>query len=70
MEKQLMITVSNANGEEGLTLACKRGELFRNDELEKFYKQGYRVYNYSVINEDRMNQSSEAQTKVKVFLKK
>ncbi len=66
-----MITIPNANGEEGLTMACKRGELFRNDsELEKFYKQGYRVHNYSVVKETKTNHSAEPQTLVKVFLKK
>ncbi|MFL5787873.1 MAG: hypothetical protein ACJ748_07450 [Flavisolibacter sp.] len=71
MEKQLMITIPNASGEDGLTLACKRGELFRNDEaLEKFYRQGYRVHNYTVVSEDRVTHSTEPRTVVKVYLKK
>ena len=71
MEKQLMISIPNASGEEGLTLACRRGELFRNDaELEKYYRQGYRVHNYSVVHPERTTNSSEPQTIVKVVLKK
>ena len=69
MEKQLMVTIQNAFGEEGLTLACRRGELFRNDsELEKFYRQGYRVHNYSVVKEDRISSTAEPETIVKVTL--
>ena len=71
MEKQLMISIPNASGEEGLTMACRRGELFRNDaELEKYYRQGYRVHNYSVVPAERTTHSSEPQTIVKVVLKK
>ncbi len=56
-------------GEEGLTMACRRGELFRNDaELEKFYKQGYRVHNYTLMKQPDGLASSEAKTMVKVTL--
>ena len=66
-----MITIPNVSGEDGLTLACKRGELFRNDsELEKFYKQGYRVHNYSVVKTDKSSSSTQPYTLVKVMLKK
>lgn len=69
MEKQLMISIPNASGEEGLTVACRRGELFRNDaELEKFYRQGYRVHNYTV--QETTTHSGQPETLVKVVLKK
>ena len=71
MEKQLTISIPNALGEEGLTMACRRGELFRNDpELENFYRQGYRVHNYTVVPAERKTHSSEPYTLVKVILKK
>lgn len=70
MEKQLTIAVRNAAGEDGLTQACKRGELFRNDsQLEKLYSQGYRVHDYSIVDEKRAD-TAGTQTFVKVFLKK
>lgn len=70
MEKQLTIAVRNAAGEDGLTQACKRGELFRNDsQLEKLYSQGYRVHDYSIVDE-KIADAPEHQTLVKVFLKK
>ena len=70
MEKQLTIAIRNAAGEDGLTLACKRGELFRNDsQLEKLYSQGYRVHDYSIVDEKRAD-ATEPQTVVRVFLKK
>ena len=66
-----MISIPNASGEDGLTMACRRGELFRNDaELEKFYRQGYRVHNYIVVPNERTTNSSEPRTFVKVVLKK
>jgi hypothetical protein len=66
MEKQLTVTVPNADGEEGLSVACREGRLFRNNPgLEDLYKDGFRIYNYSVDKE-----TSSKQTKVKVFLKK
>ena len=70
MEKQLTVTVPNVamGGEEGLNIACREGRLFRNDpQLEILYKDGFRIYNYSVENE---KQAPEKQTRVKVFLKK
>jgi cell fate regulator YaaT (PSP1 superfamily) len=70
MEKQLTIKIANVSGEDGLTIACKRGELFRNDDkLEHLYKQGYRVHNYSII-EGKTANAANADTLVKVFLKK
>ena len=66
MKKELTVTVANADGEEGLAVACREGKLFRNDPgLEDLYKDGFRIYNYSVDKE-----TSSKQTKVKVFLKK
>jgi len=71
MEKQLMISVPNVAGEDGLTIACKRGDLFRKDEqLEELYKQGYRVHNYSIVKDEKKSASSKLYTLVKVFLKK
>jgi hypothetical protein len=70
MEKQLTVTVPYVSGEEGLTIACREGKLFRNDaQLEDLYKDGYRIYNYAVENEST-GRSSSRSTKVKVFLKK
>ena len=66
MEKQLTVTVPNADGEEGLSVACREGRLFRNDPgLEDLYKDGFRIYNYAVDKD-----VSSKLTKVKVFLKK
>jgi hypothetical protein len=72
MEKQLIISVPEAAGEDGLTIACKKGELFRNDaRLENLYKQGYRVYNYSVEGvEENPSPDIKHSTVVKVMLKK
>jgi hypothetical protein len=70
MEKQLTISIPNVAGEDGLTIACKRGELFRKDhKLEELYRQGYRVHNYSIV-DDKKSNSSALGTLVKVFLKK
>ena len=70
MEKQLMVTIRDGAGEEGLTLACKRGKLFRNDqELEELFKEGYRVHNYAIVEEEK-KKSKSPYTLVKVFLKK
>jgi hypothetical protein len=70
MDKQLTISIQNAAGEDGLTIACKRGELFRNDsELERLYSQGYRVHDYSIV-EEKQNERKGLYTLVKVFLKK
>jgi hypothetical protein len=66
MEKQLIITVPNVRGEEGLNIACREGKLFRNDEkLENLYKNGFRIYNYSIVKD-----KDSKGTQVKVFLKK
>ncbi|MFL5811176.1 MAG: hypothetical protein ACJ749_16760 [Flavisolibacter sp.] len=70
MEKQLTVAVPNVSGEDGLTVACREGRLFRNDaRLEDLYKDGFRIYNYSVIKENKKPQHP-MQTLVKVFLKK
>lgn len=71
MQKQLTIVVPNASGEEGLTQACKRGELFRNDsEIERYYSQGYRIQDYSIVDVDRGINSTNPSTTVKVFLER
>jgi len=70
MEKQLTVSVPNVAGEDGLSVACREGNLFRNDaELENLYKEGFRIYNYSIVNEPPAKASKMA-TLVKVFLKK
>ena len=49
MEKQLIVSVPNVSGEDGLTLACRSGKLFRNDsQLDDLYRDGFRIYDYSV----------------------
>ena len=69
MEKQLTVAVPNVSGEEGLTIACREGRLLRNDvRLEDLYKDGFRIYNYSVVKEKKA--VNTIQTLVKVFLKK
>jgi len=69
MEKQLTIVVPNAPGEEGLTRACKRGELFRNNaDIERYYKQGYCIHSYAIVN-DKAAETTDAST-LKVFFKK
>ena len=69
MEKQLTVTVRGVSGEEGLNVACREGKLFRNDaQLEDLYKDGFRIYNYSI--EKEQNIANKLQTLVKVFLKK
>lgn len=69
MEKQLLVSVPGITGEEGLSIACKSGDLFRNDkELETLYKDGFRIYDYSIVNEKKPQGLKE--TLVKVFLKK
>ncbi len=69
MERQLTVTVPDVAGEEGLTQACREGRLFRNDpNLEDLYKDGFRIYNYSI--EEKETQPRTSQTRVKVFLKK
>ena len=69
MEKQLTVSVPNVSGEDGLTVACREGRLFRNDaRLEDLYKDGFRIYNYSVVKEKKA--VNPIQTLVRVFLKK
>ena len=71
MQKQLTIIVPNASGEDGLTQACKRGELFRNDsEIERYYSQGYRIQDYSIVDVDGGTNSTNPRTIVKVFLER
>ncbi|MFL5740957.1 MAG: hypothetical protein ACJ75B_12115 [Flavisolibacter sp.] len=71
MEKQLTVRVPNVLGEDGLSVACREGKLFRNDaELESLYKEGFRIYNYSIVGEEKPKKSSKLYTLVKVFLKK
>ena len=55
MGRQLTVLVENSfGGEDGLTNVCREGRLFRNDhELENLFKEGYRIYNYDVIGEER-----------------
>jgi len=69
MEMQLTMTIWGIGGEEGLSVACREGRLFRNNsELEQLYMQGFRVHNYHVM-EDKVD-NQEHQTRVKVILKK
>ena len=69
MEKQLTVAVPGVSGEEGLNVACREGKLFRNDaQLEDLYKDGFRIYNYSILKEKKV--ANKLQTLVKVFLKK
>lgn len=70
MEKQLIVSVPNVSGEDGLTVACKTGNLFRNDAtLVELYRDGFRIYDYA-IEEVKEKKQSFKQTLVKVFLKK
>jgi len=70
MEKELTILVANAYGEEGLTQACRRGDLFRNNsQIEKYYSQGYVIYGYSIL-DTPTSTSTHPETKVKVILHK
>ncbi len=70
MEKEITIVVPNASGEEGLTQACKRGDLFRNDtSIENYYRDGYHIYDYKVMDVDR-NAAPEPKTIVRVIMKK
>ena len=67
MERQMTVTVPNVAGEDGLNIACREGKLFRNDaQLERLYKEGFRIYNYDIENE--MDQPRE--TRVRVYLTK
>jgi len=70
MEKQLIVSVPNVSGEDGLTLACRSGKLFRNDsQLDDLYRDGFRIYDYSV-EEVKEKKPSFNETLVKVFLRK
>jgi hypothetical protein len=70
MEKHLTIIVPNASGEEGLTLACKRGDLFRCDStIESHYREGYHIHDYAVLDVDRSAQPGP-RTIVQVIMKK
>ena len=70
MEKQLIVSVPNVSGEDGLTVACKSGNLFRNSEpLEDLYRDGFRIYDYAV-QEVKEKKPSFKETLVKVFLRK
>jgi hypothetical protein len=70
MEKQLIVSVPNVSGEEGLTVACRSGKLFRNDsQLDDLYRDGFRIYDYSV-EEVKEKKPSFKETLVKVFLRK
>lgn len=69
MEKQLIVSVPDVAGEDGLNIACKTGNLFRNDKkLENLYKDGFRIYDYSIVSEKKPKNLK--QILVKVFLKK
>ena len=71
MERQLTVAIPYASGEDGLSVACREGKLFRNDaQLEDLYKEGYRIYNYEVEKEVEENRNSTWKTLVRVFLKK
>ncbi len=71
MEKQLIVSVPNVTGEDGLTIACKSGRLFRNDEkLEDLYKEGFRIYDYEVAEVKEKKPRGLRETLVRVFLKK
>jgi len=70
MQKELTIRIANVSGEDGLSVACREGKLFRNDPgLENLYKEGFRIYNYSVEGEDNDPRGGHY-TNVKVFLEK
>jgi hypothetical protein len=70
MEKQLIVSIPNVSGEDGLTLACRSGKLFRNDsQLDDLYRDGFRIYDYSV-EEVKEKKPSFKETLVKVFLRK
>jgi hypothetical protein len=71
MQKQVTVIVPNARGEEGLTQACKRGELFRNDsEIEKYYSKGYSIQKYAIVDVDGGTNATNPRTIVKVFLER
>lgn len=70
MEKQLIVSIRDVSGEEGLTIACKSGNLFRNDsKLDDLFRDGFRIYDYSV-EEVKEKKPTFKETLVKVFLRK
>jgi len=70
MEKQLIVSIPNVSGEDGLTVACRSGKLFRNDsQLDELYRDGFRIYDYSV-EEVKEKKPTFKETLVKVFLRK
>jgi len=70
MEKQLIVSIPNVSGEDGLTVACRSGKLFRNDsQLDELYRDGFRIYDYSV-EEVTEKKPTFKETLVKVFLRK
>lgn len=71
MEKQLIVRVPDVAGEDGLTIACKSGNLFRNDaNLENLYRDGFRVYDYTIEEVKERKPKGLRETLVRVFLKK
>lgn len=59
MKKEVLITIPYPHGEEGVTTACRHGELFRmNPTLEKYFRQGYRVSDYEVTSGGGPGQNS------------
>ena len=67
----MIVSVPNVSGEHGLTVACKTGNLFRNDqELENLYKDGFRIYDYSIEEVKGRKTKRLKETLVKVVLKK
>lgn len=71
MEKQLTVIVPNASGEEGLTQACKRGDLFRfNAEIDDHFREGYRIHDYSVVDVNRRTTTASPETVVRVIMRK
>lgn len=74
MEKQLIVSVPavpNVSGEDSLTIACKSGNLFRNDsKLDDLYKDGFRIYDYEVEEVRERKPKGLRETLVKVFLRK
>ncbi len=71
MEKQLTVIVPNASGEEGLTQACKRGDLFRYDnDILQHFNQGYRIHDYSVLDVHHSHSTASPETVVRVIMRK
>lgn len=71
MEKQLTVIVPNASGEEGLTQACRRGDLFRYDAaINDHFREGYRIHDYAVLDVQRRSTTATPETVVRVTLRK